>query len=198
MAGKTSGNCYFGRQLGDFEVLHTSELFVGSKIFYCIFLECSWSEKLNSDLWPVISSSLEITSCKLCLFWMATNKAAFLNLVSKKAQLELGRLWAAVCQMLAMWLPTSLHRLFPISRSCPYIYHCRHGIIRIGECVSYNKFITLIVTMTTIVLPIGSVVVLVGSWLAGFDARTGDREWTNEIVSSGRLASHCWHFYTWA
>jgi len=33
----------------------------------------------------------------------------------------------------------------------------------------------------------GSVVVMVGSWLAGFDARTGDREWTNEIVSSGSM-----------
>lgn len=37
MAGKTSGNCYFGRQLGDFEVLHTLELFVGSKIFTAFF-----------------------------------------------------------------------------------------------------------------------------------------------------------------
>ena len=55
----------------------------------------------------------------------------------------------------------------------------------------FLKSVYYIVTMTTIVLPIGSVVVMVGSWLAGFDARTGDREWTNEIVSSGRLASHC-------
>ena len=39
--------------------------------------------------------------------------------------------------------------------------------------------------------PLGSVVVMVGSWLAGFDARTGDREWTNEIAGSGRWASYC-------
>ena len=32
----------------------------------------------------------------------------------------------------------------------------------------------------------GSVVVMVGSRLASFDTRTGDKEWTNEIADSDR------------
>ena len=44
MAGKTSGNCYFGHQLGDFEVLHTSEVFVESKIFIAVVRKLNFGQ----------------------------------------------------------------------------------------------------------------------------------------------------------